>query len=159
MLESTYESTVMFFGLTNSLATFQTMINDLLRNWIEIGDMAAFINDVIVEIEIEGRHDDIIEKVLRKIAENDWFVKPEKCVWKVREVGFLGVMIGLDGIKMEKDKVQEVVDWLVLREVKDRQKFLGLANYYRWFIKDFARIAKPLHYITRKDVKWNWGER
>ena len=145
MLESTYESTVMFFGLTNSLATFQTMINDLLRNWIEIGDMAAFINDVIVEIEIEGRHDDIIEKVLRKIAENDWFVKPEKCVWKVREVGFLGVMIGLDGIKMEKDKVQEVVDWLVLREVKDRQKFLGLANYYRWFIKDFARIAKPLH--------------
>jgi len=87
------------------------------------------------------------------------FVKPEKCVWKVREVGFLGVIIGEDGVKMEKEKVQEVVEWPVPKSVKDVQKFLGLANYYRWFVKDFAKIAKPLHEMTRKETKWSWGER
>jgi len=77
----------------------------------------------------------------------------------VREVGFLGVVIELDGMKMEKEKVQRVMDWPVPRSVKNVQKFLRLTNYYRQFIKDFAKVAKPLHEITRKDVKWNWGER
>ena len=80
-------------------------------------------------------------------------------MWKVREVGFLGVIIGEDGVRMEKEKVQGVIEWLVLRSIKDVQKLLGLANYYRYFVKDFAKIAKPLHEITRKETKWNWGER
>jgi len=65
-------------------------------------------------------------------------------VWKVREVGFLGVMIGLDRVKIEKEKVQRVVDWPVPRSVKNVQKLLGLANYYRLFVKDFTRVANPL---------------
>jgi len=69
------------------------------------------------------------------------------------------MVIGPDRVKMEKEKIQEVVDWSVLRSVKNVQKFLGLANYYRQFVKDFARIAKSLHEMTRKDVKWNWRER
>jgi len=59
-------------------------------------------------------------------------------MWKVREVGFLGVIMGLDSVKIEKEKVQGVVDWPVPRSVKDMQKFLGLANYYKQFVKDFA---------------------
>jgi len=86
-------------------------------------------------------------------------VKPEKCVWKVREVGFLGVIIREDRVRMEKEKVQEVIEWPVLRNVKDVQKFLGLANHYRRFVKDFVKIAKPLHNMTRKEMKWSWGER
>jgi len=74
-------------------------------------------------------------------------------------VGFLGVIIGEDGVKMEKEKVQGVVEWLVLKSIKDVQKFLGLANYYRWFVKDFAMIAKPLHKTMRKGKKWEWGEK
>ena len=70
----------MFFGLTHSPATFQAMMNDLLRNMIEVGDVAAFIDDVMVRIEIEKRHDDIVEEILRRIAENDLFVKSEKYV-------------------------------------------------------------------------------
>jgi len=62
-------------------------------------------------------------------------------------------------MKMEKEKVQGVVDWPVSKSVKDVQKFLGLANYYRWFVKDFARVEKPLHKIMRKDTKWNWREK
>ena len=68
----------MFFGLTNLLVTFQIMMNDLLRNIIEVEDIVVFINNVMVEIEIEKRYDNIIEEVLRKMAENDLFVKPEK---------------------------------------------------------------------------------
>jgi len=74
-------------------------------------------------------------------------------------VGFLGVIIGKDRVKMEKEKVQGVIEWPVPRSVKDVQKFLGLANYYKWFVKDFAKIAKLLHEIMRKENKWSWGER
>ena len=70
-------------------------------------------------------------------------MKPEKCVWKIREVGFLGVIIGEDGVRIEKKKVQGVIEWPVPKSVKDVQKVLGLANYYRWFVKDFAKIVKP----------------
>ena len=69
------------------------------------------------------------------------------------------MIIGKDGVRMEKEKVQEVIEWPVPRSVKDVQKFLGLANYYRWFVKDFAKIAKPLHETTRKGKKWEWGEK
>ena len=67
-------------------------------------------------------------------------------------MGFLGVVIGEDGVRIKKEKVQGVVEWLVPKNVKDVQKFLGLANYYRWFVKDFAKIARPLHEITRKRI-------
>jgi len=62
-------------------------------------------------------------------------------------------VIRLDGVKIEKEKVQKIIDWSVPRSVKDMQKFLGLANYYRQFVKDFTKVAKPLHKMTRKDIK------
>jgi len=129
------------------------IMNDLLRDIIEKGEIVVFIDDVMIATETEKEHDEIIEEVLRKMEENDLFVKPEKCVWKTREVGFLGVIIGLDGVRMEKKKVQGVIDWPVPKSVKDVQKFLGLANYYRQFVKDFAKIAKLLYEMTRKEIK------
>ena len=78
---------------------------------------------------------------------------------KVREVGFLGVIIGEDGVRMEKEKMQGVIKWLVPKSVKDVQKFLGLANYYRRFVKNFAKIARPLYEMTKKENKWSWEER
>ena len=108
--EGRFEPTVMFFGLTNSPATFQVMMNNLLRDFIVEEKMAVFIDDVMVATETEKEHDEIVEEVLRRMEKNDLFVKPEKYVWKVREVGFLGVIIGLDRVRMEKKKVQEVVD-------------------------------------------------
>jgi len=159
MPEGSFEPMVMFFGLTNSLATFQAMMNDLLRDLVVEEKVAVFIDDMIVTTETEEEHDEIVEEVLRRLEENDLFVKPEKCVWKVREVGFLRVIIGKDGERMEKEKVQGVIEWLVPRNMKDMQKFLGLANYYQWFVKDFAMIAKPLHETTRKGRKWEWREK
>jgi len=77
----------------------------------------------------------------------------------VREVEFLDVLIGLEGIKMEKEKVKGVLEWPMLRCVKDVQKFLGLANYYRRFIEGFAIVTRPLHDLVKKDKKWDWTER
>ena len=85
----------------------------------------------MIATETEEGHDKIVEEVLKRLEENDLFVKLEKCVWKVREVGFLEVIIGEDRVRIEKEKVQGVIEWLVPRNTKDVQKFLGLANYYR----------------------------
>ena len=106
------------------------MINELLRDLINIGKVAAFINNVIVGTEKEEKHDEIVAEVIRRLEENDLYIKLEKCKWKVREVGFLEVVIGPEGIKMEKEKMKGVLEWLTLMCVKNIQKFLGLANYY-----------------------------
>ena len=157
--EGSFELTVMFFGLTNSPATFQAMMNELLRDLINTGKVATFIDDVIVRTETEEEHDELVVEVIRRLEENDLYVKPEKYRWKVREVGFLGVVIGLKGIKMEEEKVKEVLEWPTPKCVKDVQKFLGLVNYYHQFIEDFASIARPLHDMVKKDKKWEWTER
>ena len=153
MPEGLFEPTVMFFGLTNSPATFQAMMNELLRDLINTGKVAVFIDDVIVGTEMEEGHDELVAEVVKRLEENDLYVKPEKCKWKVREVEFLGVVIGPEGIKMEKEKVKGVLEWPTPKCVKDVQKFLGLANYYRRFIEGFATVARPLHDMVKKDKK------
>ena len=105
MPEGSFEPTVMFFRLTNSPATFQAMMNDLLRDLVVEEKVAVFIDDVMIVTETEEGHNEIVKEVLRRLEENDLFVKPEKCMWKAREVGFLGVIIGEDGVRMEKEKV------------------------------------------------------
>jgi len=109
----------MFFGLTNSPATFQAMMNELLRDLINTRKVAAFIDDVIIGTEIEEGHDELVAEVIKRLEENDLYVKLEKCRWKVREVGFLGVVIGPERIKMEEKKVKEVLEWLMSKCVKD----------------------------------------
>jgi len=144
----------MFFGMTNLPATFQAIMNEILRDMINEGKVAAFVDDVLVGTETEEGHDEIVEEVLRRLEENDLCVKPEKCAWKIRKIRFLGVVIGPGGIEMEKEKVDGVLSWPELRNVKDVRKFLGLVNYYRRFIKDFAQVSRPMNVLTRKDMKW-----
>jgi len=105
MPERSFEPIVMFFGLTNSPVIFQAIMNDLLRDLVVEEKVAVFIDDVMVAIETKEEHDEIVEEVLRRLEENNLFVKLEKCVWKVREVGFLGVIIGEDRVRMEKETV------------------------------------------------------
>ena len=135
----------MFFRLTNSPAMFQTMINELLKDLINIEKLWSFIDVIIVETEMEEEHDELVKEILKILEENNLYVKPEKCRWKVREVDFLGVVIGLEGIKMKEEKVKLVLDWPVSKLVKNIQKFLRLVNYYRRFVEEFVKIVKPLH--------------
>jgi len=92
--------------------------------------MVTFIDDVIVGTKIVEGYDEIVEEVMKRLAENDLYMKLEKYKWKISEVGFLGVVKGLERIKIEEEKVKGVLDWPTLKEVKDIQKFLGLVNYY-----------------------------
>ena len=134
-------------------------MNKILQNLINTGKVASFIDDVIISIEEEEGHNELVEEMVRRLAENNLYVKPEKCKQKVSEVGFLEVIIGLEGIKIEEKKVKGILDWPTPKSVKDIQKFLGLANYYHQFIKDFVSIARPLHDMVKKNQKWKWTER
>ena len=96
-----FEPTVMFFGMTNSPATFQAMMNKILRDPVNKGKVAAFVDDVLVGTKTE--------EVLRRLEKNDLYVKPEKCMWKVRKIRFLRVVIGPNGIEIEKEKVDGVL--------------------------------------------------
>ena len=99
-------------------------MNELLRDLINTGKVGSFINDIMVGTETEEGHNELVEEILRRLEGNDLYVKPEKCKWKVREVDFLEVVLGPEGIKMEETKVKVVLDWPVPKSVKDIQKFL-----------------------------------
>jgi len=133
-----FEPTVMFFGMTNLPEIFQAMMNKILRDLINEEKVVAFVDDVLVRIETKEGHNKIVEEILRRLEENDLYVKPKKYMWKVRKIGFLGVIIRSNGIEIEKEKVEGVLSWPELKNMKDIRKFLGLTNYYRRFIKDFA---------------------
>jgi len=121
-----YKPTVMFFGLTNLPATFQAMMNDILRDLINTGEVAMCMDDVLVGTEDEKQHNKIVEEVLKRMEKNDLYIKLEKCIWKVREIDFLGLVMGLGRIKRQEEK--RVLEWSRLKTVKEVQKFLGLAN-------------------------------
>ena len=79
ILEELFEPTVMFFRLTNSLATFQAIMNEILRDLINIWEMASFIDDVIVRTKEEEGYDEVVEEVVRRLEKNNLYIKPEKC--------------------------------------------------------------------------------
>ena len=85
-------------------------MNEILQNLINMGNVASFIDDVIAGTEEKEGHNEIVKEVVRRLAENDLYVKPEKCKWKVYKVGFLGVVIGPEEIKMKEEKVKGVLD-------------------------------------------------
>ena len=113
-----YEPIVVYFELTNSPATFQTMMNNLFWDLINQGDTATFINDILVATDTEEGHNELVEEVLKRLEENDLFVKLEKCKWKVREVEFLEVVIGPKGIEIQKEKVEGILNWPTPRNIK-----------------------------------------
>ena len=135
-----FEPIVMFFRMTNLPATFQMIMNEILRDLINEGKVTVFIDNVLVGTETEKGHDKIVEEILRRLEKNNLYVKSEKYVWKARKIGFLGVIIGPNGIEMKKEKVDRVLSWPEPKNVKDIRKFLGLINYYRRFIKIFTQV-------------------
>jgi len=102
-----------------------------MRDLINKGKVAVFVDDVLIGTDGEEGHDEIVAEVLKRLEENDLYMKLEMCSWKVNKVNFLGVVMGQGKIEMEEEKVEEVVNWPVPKMVRDVRKFLGLANYYR----------------------------
>ena len=107
------------------------MMNKIMRDLINKGKVVVFVDNMLVGTDDEEEHDKIVVKVLKRLEENDLYMKLEMCSWKVNKVNFLGVVMGQGKIEMEEEKVEEVVNWPVPKMVRDVRKFLGLANYYR----------------------------
>ena len=141
MFEGLHEPLVMFFGLTNLLATFQTMMNEIFKDMIDEGMVIIYIDNILIYTKTEAVHNEIMKEVLQHLQENDLYVKPEKCFWKVREVEFLRVILRPDGIKMDPTKLDAVKHWPMPLNMKDIQCFISFANYHQRFIKDFAKVA------------------
>jgi len=132
-------------------------MNDILKDVIDKGIVIVFIDDILIFMEDEEHHDEIVEEVLKRLKENDLFLKPEKCEFKKKEMEFLGMIIGEKGVKMDMTKVEAIMSWLTPKRVKNIQAFLGLANFYHRFIQDFSKIATPLNNLMCKETVWRWG--
>ena len=154
-----FEFQVMPFGLTNAPSTFQDMMNQVLSDLLDVG-VLAYMDDILVYAKTEKEQDRLVKEVLGRLQENGLAVSTEKCTWKAQEVEFLGYVIGRDGIKMAKEKVQAVLEWKTPESLMEVQSFLGFANFYRRFIQNYSRVARPLTELTKKEWKeyWSWNQ-
>ncbi len=150
-----FEPLVMFFGLCNSPATFQTMMNELFRELITEGKVVVYIDDILIFTETMEEQIEVVRRVLQILRDNHLYLKPEKCKFHQNKVEYLGLVVSHNSLEMDPVKVKGVAEWPTPKCKKDVQSFLGFVNFYRRFIKDFAQVAKPLHELTgKKDWKW-----
>ena len=157
--EGLFKPTVMFFGLTNSPATFQTMMDDIFHKEIAQGWLRVYMDDIIIATEDNNKlHEEKVWHFLSKLALNDLFLKPEKCWFHQKEVEYLGVIIGQGLVKMDPIKVKGITEWPTPTCVKDVRSFLGFCNFYRAFIPNFSLLACPLDDLTKKNYPWRWSE-
>ena len=153
-----YEPLVMFFGLTNSPATFQTMMNDIFADMISEGVVVVYLDDILIFTKDLDEHRKITRRVLQRLEENELFLREEKCEFEKTEIEYLGLIISEDHVGMDPVKVAGVAEWPEPTNRREVQSFLGFANFYRRFIQDFSKHARPLFDLTRKDTSWTWGE-
>jgi len=154
-----YEFQVMLFELTNTPSTFQDMMNHVFLDLIDLG-LLAYLDNILIYAKTLEEHDQMVHKVLTRLQTNGLAVSPEKYVWQAQEVEFLGYLIGRNGIAMSQDKVEAVLSWKTPSYLMEVQSFLGFANFYRHFIKDYSRVARPLTELTKGDKKnWEWNEK
>ena len=152
-----FELLVMFFGLTNSPATFQTMMNHLFQDLINWGKVVVYMDDIMIFTNTLDDHWKIVKEVLTILRQNKLSLKHTKCEFEVLETEYLGLIVAQGSVRMDKGKVQGVLDWPVPKTKKELRGFLGFLNFYRRFIKDFAQVAKPLNALTsiKRDFEWS----
>ncbi|KAL8411455.1 hypothetical protein RB596_000918 [Gaeumannomyces avenae] len=153
-----FESMVMTFGLTNAPATFQRMIEHVLREHLDIF-VLAYLDDILIFSETLEEHKQHVHQVLQKLQDAKLLANPDKCVWHTQRVVFLGFVITPGEVRMDPKKVQQVLEWPVPTNVKEVRGFLGFLNFYRRFIRDFSKKAAPLTNFTKNNVPFYWGER
>ena len=150
-----YEYRVMPFGLTNAPATFQNLMNDVLRDFLD--DFAiVYLDDILIFSRSLAEHKPHVRLVLERLRANGLFAKPEKCAFHRDEIEYLGFIISASGVKMDPKKVSAIVDWPKPSSVRDLQVFLGFANFYRRFIRGYSKIASPLTRLLRKDQEFEF---
>ncbi|MEM7375695.1 MAG: reverse transcriptase domain-containing protein, partial [Bacteroidota bacterium] len=153
-----YEYLVMPFGLTNAPAQFMDMLNDIFRPYLD-DFMVVFLDDIMIYSTTLEEHVEHVRKVLEKLRKYKLYAKASKCEVAKTEVEFLGHWISPKGLSPLEVKVKAIREWKPLEDVSDVRSFLGLVSYYRKFIPHFARIAGPLHDLTKKDTPFVFGDK
>ena len=145
----------MSFGLTNAPAHFMYLMNSVFMPELD-KFVVVFIDDILVYSENEEDHVEHLRVVLTRLREHKLYAKFSKCEFWLHEVPFLGHVLSDGGIMVDPTKVQEVLDWKAPTSVHEIQSFLGLPGYYRRFISDFSKIAKPMTRLLQKDTRFVW---
>ena len=138
------------FGLTNAPATFQAFIQDTLRDLLDI-ICVVYLDDILIFSRTQEEHDHHVRIILQRLRDANLFANAKKCEFDKDEVEYLGFILGRHGLRMHPKKLSTIIDWPEPTSVKQLQSFLGFANFYRRFIRDYAKISLPLHALTRKD--------
>ena len=152
----------MFFGLTNSLTTFQTMMNHIfhpIRAKHELLGTSIHVDMDGIAIATQTTDQDhvaTVRDVLAVTAKHDLYFKLEKCLFHVPSIDYLGVILEKGVTCMDPVKIAGIKDWKTLEKVKDIHSFLSFCNFYCAFIKGFSSIARPLNALTKKDQAWQW---
>jgi len=153
-----YEFLVMPMGLTNAPATMQRMINNVLRDLLDI-TVIAYLDDILIFTKgSREQHTRDVQEVFKRLSKTTFKTAPEKCEFYKKEVKFLGFIMSQNGIKIDPEKTKSIEEWPTPKNLTEVQSFLGLANYNRKFIKDYSKQATPLTKLTRKDEPFIWGE-
>jgi hypothetical protein len=147
----------MSFGLTNAPAYFMYLMNSVFMNELD-KFVVVFIDDILIYSKSKAEHTKHLRIVLQRLRDHKLYAKFSKCEFWLDRVKFLGHTISKEGISVEPSKAQEVMDWKPPKSVHQIRTFLGLAVFYRRFIPDFSRIAKPMTELLKKGVKFVWSE-
>ncbi|KAI7151490.1 hypothetical protein KC349_g9431 [Hortaea werneckii] len=154
-----YQFRVMPMGLTNAPATCQQLVNDVLRDLLDITAI-AYVDDILIFTRgSREQHTKDVQAVLERLSTVDFKTAPEKCEFYKKEIEFLGFIISTTGIKMDPKKIQSIEEWPTPKTVTEIQAFLGLANYNRKFVEGYSRLAIPLTSLTKKDTEFVWTEK
>ncbi|MCO5582816.1 hypothetical protein L7F22_036716 [Adiantum nelumboides] len=150
-----FEFIVMSFGLTNVPATFNRLMQDIFRPYLD-DFILVFLDDILVYSKNETDHEDHLRKVLDILHEHKLYAKLSKCTFFSPKIKYLGFILSEDGISIDPAKIQDTVDWHVSTNPSELRGFLGITGWYRIFIKGYATIAAPLTNLLKKGVKINW---
>lgn len=152
-----FEFVVMPFGLTNAPAAFMRLMNEVFHDYLD-NFVIIFIDDILIYSRSAEEHQEHLKKVLERLREQRLFAKFSKCKFWQREIGFLGHRVSEHGVSADPEKVAAIQDWPRPTTVTEVRSFLGLAGYYRKFVKGFSTIAKPLTRLTGKGIPFIWSE-
>lgn len=147
----------MFFGMCNAPATFQKMMNDIFRDLIDDGKIIVYMDDILIFSDTEDEHWERVREVLHRLSHHKLSLKVSKCEFLKSEIPFLGMIVGHGQICMDPKKTTAIAEWPVLTTKKQVQQFLGFCNFYRRFIKDYSKLARPLTSFCG-DVDFSWSE-
>src|SRR5215470_1565946 len=153
-----FEPLVMFFGLTNSPATFQTMMNDIFQDLIMEGVVSVYMDDILIFTRTLEEHRRTLRRVMAILRQYKLYLHPDKCEFERARIEYLGLVIAEGRVEMDPVKVAGVAEWPVPKLRREVQSFLGFANFYRRFIEGFSHHAWPLFNLTKKECAWQWTE-